>query len=258
MEELLTGTYGDVLNSIRARRVPVAEEIHPYSLNDGGVLGNVECPLCNNTGRIITKESGSITIHVKECECMNIRRSKKRLKESGLIELMDEYSMQTYKAVDQWTKWARAKAVEYINTKKGWFYIHGIPGSGKTHLCTAICSELMQKGRIIRYVIWPDLVKELNSVINDYQYESVMRGLKDAEVLYIDDFLKGNASEAEAKRAFEVINARYNIPSKKTIISSEKGLNFVADIDPAVAGRINQRSRGFYFKTPDKDWRLSM
>lgn len=256
MRTEIAGIYGSIINNIARNRVPVADEIHPYTLNDGGVLGNVECPICNNTGRVITKDGFNLT--VKECRCMNVRRAKKRLKESGLIELLDEYTMQSYKTVDQWTNWARAKATEYINATKGWFYIHGVPGSGKTHLCTAICSELMQKGKIIRYVIWPDLVKELNSVINDSEYERVMHGLKDAEVLYIDDFLKGNASDAESRRAFEVINARYNIPSKKTIISSEKGLNYVADVDPAVAGRINQRSRGFYLKTPDKDWRLSM
>jgi DNA replication protein DnaC len=115
----------------------------------------------------------------------------------------------------------------------------------------------MQKGKIIRYVIWPDLVKDLNSAVNDFQYNYMVDSLKRADVLYIDDFLKGNATEAEARRAFDVINARYNIPSKKTIISSERSLNFVADIDTAIAGRINQRSRGFYIKTPNKDWRLS-
>lgn len=249
------GNFDTILADIAKRRVPVAEEIHPYSLNDGGVLGNVECPLCENTGRIITKNG--FNLHVRECECMNVRRSKKRLKESGLIELMDEYSMQTFTTSDQWTSWAKSKANEYINAAKGWFYIHGIPGSGKTHLCTAICSELMNKGKVIRYVIWPDLVKDLNSVVNDFQYNYIVNGLKNADVLYIDDFLKGSATEAEAKRAFDVINARYNTSSKKTIISSERGLNSVADIDPAVAGRINQRSRGFYIKTPNKDWRLS-
>ena len=249
------GNFDTILADIAKRRVPVTEEIHPYSLNDGGVLGNVECPLCENTGRIITKDG--FNLHIRECECMNIRRSKKRLKESGLIELMDEYSMQTFSTSDQWTNWAKLKANEYINADKGWFYIHGIPGSGKTHLCTAICSELMQKGKIIRYVIWPDLVKDLNSAVNDFQYNYMVDSLKRADVLYIDDFLKGNATEAEARRAFDVINARYNIPSKKTIISSERSLNFVADIDTAIAGRINQRSRGFYIKTPNKDWRLS-
>ena len=154
------GNFDTILADIAKRRVPVTEEIHPYSLNDGGVLGNVECPLCENTGRIITKDG--FNLHIRECECMNIRRSKKRLKESGLIELMDEYSMQTFSTSDQWTNWAKSKANEYVDAAKGWFYIHGIPGSGKTHLCTAISSELMNKGKVIRYVIWPDLVKDLN------------------------------------------------------------------------------------------------
>lgn len=256
MDNAISGVYASVMADIARRRVPVEHEVHPYTLNDGGVLGNVECPICNNTGRVIEKEG--LTLHVSECECMNVRRSKKRLKESGLIELMDEYSMNNYSVVDQWTRWARSKMVEYINAAKGWFYVYGIPGSGKTHICTAICSELMSQGKIIRYVVWPELVKDLNAVVNDLEFGRILNGLKNADVLYVDDFLKGTTTEAGAKRAFDVINARYNSPSKKTIISSERNLNYVADIDPAIAGRINQRSRGFYIKTPDKDWRLLM
>lgn len=257
MEAQVSGLCGGILADIARRRVAVTEEIHPYSLN-GGVLGNVECPICNNTGRTIQKLEDGVSLRVRECECMNIRRAKKRLKESGLLELMDEYSMQTYQTVDQWTSLAKQKAMDFINADKGWFYIHGTPGSGKTHLCTAICSELMSRGKAMRYVIWTDIVQELRSVINEREYDRVMQTLKDAEILYIDDFLKGSASEADIKRAFEIINARYNLPSKKTIISSERSLDFVANIDPAVAGRINQRSRGFRLKTPDKDWRLAM
>lgn len=188
---------------------------------------------------------------------MNIRRAKKRIKESGLSELMDEYSLEKYKVIDPWTNWAKNKAKEFISAKSGWFYAHGKPGSGKTHLCTAICSELIERGNIVKYVIWTDLVQQLRSVINDREYDTVMQGLKNADVLYIDDFLKGNLSEADVKRAFEVINARYNVFSKKTIISSERSLDFVYQIDPAVAGRIKQRSKGFYIKTQDKDWRFS-
>ena len=259
MDAALTGTYASILNEIRMRReasAPVLKEVHYYSLNtaNDGALGGVECPVCNNTGMVITKDG--FVLHTRECDCMNLRRNKKRIRESGLSELMENYTMSNYKVVDPWTKFAKQRAVDYINSKSGWFYIYGITGSGKTHICTAICSELMNKGKIVKYVIWSDLVQELRTVINDIGYDKIMRSLKEADVLYIDDFLKNNATEADAKRAIEIINARYNIPSKKTIISSERPLEYVANIDPAVMGRINERSRGFVLKTPNKNWRV--
>lgn len=254
MEGAITGVYASVLTDLARRRVHVDEEIHPYTLNDGGVLGNVECPTCNNTGRIITKNG--LELRIEECGCMNLRRNRKRLKESGLLDLMEEYSMENFKVVDQWTSKIKAKMLEYVNAPRGWFYIYGISGSGKTHTCTALCSELMNRGKSIRYVIWSELVKDLNAIVNDLEFGRRLDGLKNVDVLYIDDFLKDSPTDSTAKRAFDVINARYNMPSKKTIISSERNLNYVAGIDPAIAGRINQRSRGFYIKTPDKDWRV--
>lgn len=253
MAEAALGLYDQVLHRIQSNHAAVEKEVIPYSLN-GGVLGNVECPICNNTGMITIRDG--FNIKSRECQCMKVRRAKKRIKESGLCGIMEQYSLKNYKIVDPWTNWIKEKAKEYINADGGWFYVHGLPGSGKTHICTAICSELIEKGEAVRYVIWTDIVQQLRSVINDREYDGIMRDLKNADVLYIDDFLKGNISDADMKRAFEIINARYNLPTKKTIISSERSLEYVQQLDPAVAGRIKQRSKGFCIRTQDKDWRF--
>lgn len=253
MAEGMCGIYSQALQNIIRNASASKKEIKPYSLN-GGTLGNVECPICNNTGRTISNADG--ILRVEECSCMNIRRAKKHIKDSGLSEIMEEYSLGKYKAEDSWTKWIKSKAEEYIKTPNAWLYVHGVPGSGKTHICTAVCSELIKVGQNVKYVIWTDIVQQMRSVINEREYRDIMESLKRADTLYIDDFLKGSVSDADIKRAFEIINARYNLPSKKTIISSERSLDYVRRIDAAVAGRIKQRCKDFYIKTQDKDWRF--
>ena len=67
--------------------------------------------------------------------------------------------------------------------------------------------------------------------------------------------MKGSITEADINRAIEIINARYNMPNKRTIISSELDISEIRKIDEAVGGRIYQRSKGYCFKAPNVNWR---
>ena len=68
-------------------------------------------------------------------------------------------------------------------------------------------------------------------------YAGLVEPLKEAPVLYIDDFLKTNSGEptvADINLAFEIINARYNRKDLVTIISSEYYIGDLLEIDQAV------------------------
>ncbi len=75
-----------------------------------------------------------------------------------------------------------------------------------------------------------------------------MKSLKEVDVLYIDDFFKpigGNRpSDADIRLAYEIINARYN-RRKITIISSERHISEIAEIDEAIGGRIYEYAKGY-------------
>ena len=75
-------------------------------------------------------------------------------------------------------------------------------------------------------------------------------------VLYIDDFLKGGASDADIRLAFEILNARYNDSKLKTIISSEMDLTAILNRDEALGGRIYERAKKNVLRAPGKNWRL--
>lgn len=232
---------------------PVAE-YKPYSLNDGALKG-VECPICKNTG--VTTKIVDGVLYSSECECMARRRAKKAARESGLQEMMDAYCFDKYLTGNKESYDVKRLAQKYTYTKGGeWLYAYGNPGSGKTHICTAICNELIEQGFKVKYVLWRELVQKLRTVINEREYWTMMNELKAADVLYIDDFLKGTITDADMNRAFEIINARYNLKSKKTIISSERSLVDVARLDPAISGRIRERSRNYTIKMPGRDWRM--
>lgn len=203
---------------------------------------------------------GSIEISVSECECVIKRRNALRIKRSGLADVMSRYTFEAYKTPDKQTAAIKAAALRYVAESRGeWFVIVGRPGSGKTHVCTAIVGKLIEGGKNCKYMLWRDEVRELKALVNDNPaYRERMNLLKNVDVLYIDDFLKGRAvSDGDLNVAFELLNARYNA-RKRTIISGERTIGAIMDIDEAIGSRIYERSKnGYCFETTPENRRLT-
>ena len=218
------------------------------------------CELCHDTGQIIHRVPGSIEISVSECECAVKRRNALRIKRSGLADVMSRYTFEAYKTPDKQTAAIKAAALRYVAESRGeWFVIVGRPGSGKTHVCTAIVGKLIEGGKNCKYMLWRDEARELKALVNDNSaYRERMNLLKNVDVLYIDDFLKGRAvSDGDLNVAFELLNARYNA-RKRTIISGERTIGAIMDIDEAIGSRIYERSKnGYCFETSPENWRLT-
>jgi len=229
---------------IRVKRVPT--EPPKYS-----------CEKCEDRGYVVWLDEDHI-MHSKECECAAKRKSLRQLKQSGLEGLIREYTFKAYKTPTPWHEAAKEKAKRFVVDQSGsWLYIAGTPGSGKTHLCTAICGQLIARCKGVRYMVWREAIPKLKAMVNKEEYEDEIAKYISAPILYIDDFLKGTVTDADLNLAFTILNARYNDPRKRTIISSERTLAEVSKFDAAIMGRIYERSKGYIFKTPDKDWRTA-
>lgn len=216
-------------------------------------LDNFDCPICNNTGNILYERDG--VEYARTCDCLKTRVSIRRLKHSGMEDLIRRYTFGNYQTPDERRKTIKDTALMFCDTD-GWLYFQGRPGSGKTHICTAICSELIKDGKNVYYMAWRDESRNLKALMNTEEVDEPLRRLKRVDVLYIDDFLKGSMNEADIRLAFEIINARYNDTKLRTIISSEYPITKVLELDEALGSRIYERSKGFILKAPDENWRL--
>ena len=219
-------------------------------------LDNVDCPVCHNTGCIVTKAPDG-TLKAAECACMAKRVSIRRLERSGLKDAVNRYTMQNYVADTPERKKVLQAAKDFCKADTGWFFISGKSGSGKTHICTAICSRLMEQNKNVRYMLWRDETVLLKALTTDgEEYQSRISPFKSVPVLYIDDFLKGGHTDADIRLAFEILNSRYNDSQLRTIISSELTLFEILGLDEAVGGRIYERSKGFVIEAPRINFRL--
>ena len=219
-------------------------------------LGGVDCAECGNTG-MIPYIDGNGELRSRHCACMKKRVALRRIRQSGMSDLLERYNFASYRAETPEQENILKKARQFAEADTGWFYIFGRSGSGKSHICTAICGELIERNRDVYYMPWRDESTALKAVITDaFEYERRTRKLKRAEVLYIDDFLKGGDSDADIRLAYEILNFRYNDRNLRTILSSETDLKQLLRRDEALGGRVYERARGYVLQAPEKNMRF--
>lgn len=220
-----------------------------------------DCPVCLNKGDIwvaVQNHLGWWEQRSRECKCMEVRRNISRMKQSGLKDIIKDYTFAKYEVTDDWQRIIKNAAMEYAKNPHGWFSVGGQSGCGKTHICTAICREFLLSGRQVVYMLWRDDIERIKGFAKDdpEQRMEMIERFKTAEVLYIDDLFKtGKDREgkymlpttADINAAFEIINYRALNPDLLTIISSEWTEDDLLDIDEATGGRIFEKtgSNGF-------------
>ena len=215
---------------------------------DAGQLNLVDgysCDECKNKGYVYFAVEQYV--HRRDCDCMKARNTIRRMMASGLEDVIAKYTFAKYDATEEWQKKIKETAKAFLaDDQAAWFFMGGASGSGKSHICTAICRELL-KNKAVHYMLWEEESKVLRSCVMDAEtYQPHMNRLKEVDVLYIDDFFSGHRERdgelikptgAEVGLARELFNHRC-INGKTTIISSEWYSAEIVDIDEALGGRI--------------------
>ena len=198
------------------------------------------CDSCKN-GLITRQENGKL--FSRECSCMGTAYSRHLLEVCGLDKLAERCTFDTYIPNEDWKRVVKEKAMEYA---AGWrnnsFFISGQSGSGKTHICTAICNVAVKEGAKIRYFRWVEDGTQMKGMVNEAEeYKREMDDLAGCDLLYIDDLFKTGCSSADLRLAYELINSRYNL-RKPLIISTERSLQYIGGLNgkdgEAISGRI--------------------
>lgn len=222
-----------------------------------GSLAGYDCPDCLNKGNVqIVNDEGRMSI--QPCRCMRVREAKRRIEGSGLAGMIDTMTFSRYADTEPWQRQIKETAIRYVKAVKAgstdWLVMTGQPGSGKTHLCTAVCGELMNYGLPVRYMQWTsDSNRIKGNRFDEEAMGELLYPLKTVEVLYIDDLFKTitdaaarkTPSEADVRLAFEILNDRVT-RNKITIISCEMSLTGdLLEIDEATFSRAYEKAKRF-------------
>ena len=241
-------------------------ELTAKTYNDEvGNLDLVDCPICKNKGYIMKVVYSSFYNHytqvVTECECKEQRNLMKKAKASGLGDYLNK-RFTDFIAEEQWQMNIKSKAIDYCkNSNKEWFIICGQSGCGKTLICSIIANYLLLNDKkSVLYITWTDFISRLKRDMmgdNTNEVTNYLDEIKNIEVLYIDELLK-KYNETDLKYIIEIINHRYT-NNLKTIISSERTIEELLDIDEATFGRVIEKADKFILNIPKerkKNYRL--
>ncbi|MGV7219836.1 IS21-like element helper ATPase IstB [Bradyrhizobium sp. UFLA05-109] len=87
--------------------------------------------------------------------------------------------------------------------------LFGPPGTGKSHLASAIGLALIENGYRVLFTRTTDLVQKLQQARRDLVLESVLAKLDKFDLLILDDLAYVTKDQAETSVLFELISARY-------------------------------------------------
>lgn len=217
----------------------------------------VDCKVCDGRGFVLKNEEG-YTIAVNCTACESERKKAiylDKIKKLGLGENVLDKTLDSFIVTEKWQQEIKTKAQQFLDGGK-LFFIGGQIGSGKTHICTAILNKFLEDGKNCSYMVWEDIATRLKQdAYSDIKsYEINFNELKNIEILYIDDFFKKEPSKTDIANAFQFINTRYINTELITIISTEKTIDELIDIDEAIASRIYEMANsGQFIISIDKD-----
>ena len=257
----ITGTSCDPREQIKQRVEEYNSSKGTLNLEDG-----FNCDKCQNRGMFAYTEEayGYLYERYRKCECMKIRASIARMKRSGLETQIKLCRFDNFQCEEAWQENALKTAMDYAQDSEGkWLAMLGQVGAGKTHLCTAVCRELLLQGFEVYYAMWREEMAALKRAMQDPdEYTARMGKLINSDVLYLDDLYKPAQGEgitaSDIKLTYDIINARY-VKRLRTIISGELMISEMLDRDEATASRIAQMSKGYQVqigRVKGRNWRL--
>lgn len=219
----------------------------------------VQCDKCNNSGLLMWRDKETGEVMGKQCDCHNQRLTLLNLEKSGLKNSVQQFTFERFTRDQPFQKAMYEMCQKFTHQDKQKFlYISGQPGCGKTHIGTATCRVYIYRHLPTLYVTYLTLMNDMKAKVNEDDYNAVLQRYASIDVLYIDDFMKHDPSKADIAHSFELINLRV-VADRITIITSERSLEDITEIDEALGGRIKQRCGEFVMniaRAPGRDWRL--
>jgi DNA replication protein DnaC len=229
--QIINDVLGRVRAQIRAKKSEATKEKILY-----------KCDKCSDTGWIFNQDENSY----KRCNCISIEMANINFKNSGLNADDVDKNLKNF---DTWNEAARVMkriASNYIlryetikNTKHNSIMMCGQSGCGKSHILKAVALKLLinleQKVIYMPYIESMTKLKQLK--VENGDFVKAINKYKFAEVLFIDDLLKGKITEADINILNEIFEHRSNnmLP---TLITTEYYTNDLLLIDEALGGRI--------------------
>lgn len=238
---------GKILKDLKEKATQSRTSTSPESTSQN--TNNYKCEKCKDRGLYFIDNNT-----VRPCDCRETRKRERLLHGSQITEEFQSLSFANFQhrgAPDIISKMF-TMAVKYRqdfpsikDERSNSIAFLGQPGTGKTHLISAIANELIKED-LVEVVYFP-YVEGFNAIKDDLEkLHRTIERLQTCEVLFIDDLYKGRdfPTGFVLEQLHAIINERY-LNHRPTLISSEKTPDQLLDIDEAIGSRLLHMARGY-------------
>ncbi|MBN1423810.1 ATP-binding protein [Candidatus Fermentibacteria bacterium] len=145
-------------------------------------------------------------------------------------------------------------AQAFAKEPRGWLVLHGPPGTGKSHLASAIdhaCGPDAHPERPSLCLVMPDLLRLLRSGFDSGDHDELLDFCLNVELLIIDDMGTESATPWAQQTIFQITNYRYNRALPSVFIFNGE----VDDFDPRIASRLKDRALSTIVSVYGDDYR---
>ncbi len=111
----------------------------------------------------------------------------------------------------------------YAEQPRGWLYVCGPCGAGKSHLAAAIANELAGAGWGVTYASVPDLLRFVRGGFGGGEADARLEALMHIDLLMLDDIGAEYLTAWAQEQLFILLNARY-LADRATILTSNDRL----------------------------------
>ncbi len=152
---------------------------------------------------------------------------------------IDDYDFSFQPSVDR-RKIEDLASLRFLENNENILFV-GSPGTGKTHLASAIGAEAARHRYSVYFITCQELMSQLKKAEMENRLEARLKAFMRHKLLIIDEIGYLNLDQEDANLFFQLISLRYE--KKSTIITTNKTLSKWTEIfgDPIIANAILDR-----------------
>lgn len=206
-----------------------------------GVLDTLEVRMLESEKNELDYKTFLSLILQDELEARQARKVQKLIKDArfGQDQTLENFDF-TWAPYLNKTRIRELLTCAFIQRGEGIILV-GPPGTGKTHLASAIGHQACRKQFTVRLYKYHSLFDELVRADLNGTLDKLLKKLITCDLLIIDDFAFKKIDQKNSEFLYSIVDSRYGV--KSTILTSNRAMSDWMNVfpDPVIAGAILDR-----------------